>query len=60
MKGEREVRRGIKNYRRRARLREILYSLAINTTYLVVGTAPVWLPIVMIVIAGGLIDVLGL
>lgn len=60
MKGERDVRRGIKNYRRRARLREILYSLTINMAYLAVGTAPVWLPIVMIVIAGGLIDVLEL
>lgn len=60
MKGEREVRRGIKNYRRRARLREILYSLAIDAAWLIIGTVPVWLPIVMIVIAGGLIDVLGL
>lgn len=60
MKGEREVRRGIKNYRSRARLREILYSLAIDAAWLIIGTVPVWLPIVMIIVAGGLIDVLGL
>ena len=50
----------IKPRRRRARLREILYSLAIDTAWLIIGTVPVWLPIVMIVIAGGLIDVLEL
>ena len=50
----------IKPRRRRARLREILYSLAIGTAWLIIGTVPVWLPIVMIVIAGGLIDVLEL
>lgn len=50
----------IKPRRRRARMKEILYRLAINMAYLAVGTVPVWLPIMMIVIAGGLIDVLGL
>lgn len=50
----------IKPRRRRARMKEILYRLAINMAYLAVGTAPVWLPIMMIVIAGGLITLLGM
>lgn len=50
----------IKPRRRRARLREVAYRLAINMAYLAVGTAPVWLPIMMIVIAGGFITLLGM
>lgn len=50
----------IKPRRRRARIREILYHLAINMAYLAVGTAPVWLPIMMIVVAGGVITLVGL
>lgn len=50
----------IKSRRRRARMKEILYSLAIDAAWLIIGTVPVWLPIVMIVIAGGLIEVLWL
>lgn len=50
----------IKPRRRRARMKEMLYRLVINMAYLTVGTAPVWLPIMMIVIAGGLITLLGM
>lgn len=50
----------IKPRRRRARLREILYNLAIDAAWLIIGTVPVWLPIMMIVIAGGLITLLGM
>ena len=50
----------IKPRRRRARLREILYSLAIDVAWLIIGTVPVWLPIVMIIVAGGLITLLGM
>ena len=53
------MRKGMKKHRRRARIRETLYSLAIEAAWLVLGTSIAWGPIVLQIIAGWLIDLLG-
>ena len=54
------MRKGVKKHSRRARMREILYSLAIDAAWLVLGTSIAWGPIVLQMAAGWLIDLLGL
>lgn len=49
----------IKRHRRRARLREALYSLAVDAWDIFLGLVPVWGPIVTAVAVGAAIWLLG-
>ena len=49
----------IKRHRRRARLREALYSLAVDAWDIFLGLVPVWGPIVTAVAVGAVIWLLG-
>lgn len=54
------MRKGIKNRSRRARRRERLYSLAVDVAWIMLGTSIVWMPILLALIIGGLIQALRL
>ena len=54
------MRNGIKNRSRRARMRERLYSLAVDVLDISLGTVLIWGPILLMLITGGLIQALGL
>lgn len=49
----------IKRHRRRARLREVLYSLAVDAWDIFLGLVPVWGPVVTAVAVGAVIWLLG-
>ena len=49
----------IKRHRRRAQLREVLYSLAVDAWDIFLGLVPVWGPIVTAVAVGAAIALLG-
>ena len=49
----------IKRHRRRARLREALYSLAVDAWDIFLGLVPVWGPIALAIFSGSLIWLLG-
>lgn len=49
----------IKRHRRKARLREALYGLAVDAWYVILGLVPVWGPIVTAVAVGAAIWLLG-
>lgn len=49
----------IKRHRRRARRKEVLYGLAVDAWYVILGLVPVWGPIVTAVAVGAAIWLLG-
>ena len=49
----------IKRHRRRAQLREVLYGLAVDAWYIILGLVPVWGPIATAVAVGAVIWLLG-
>lgn len=53
------MRREMKKHSRRARRREVLYGLAVDAWYIILGLVPVWGPIVTAVAVGAAIALLG-
>lgn len=49
----------IKRHRRRARLKEAIYELAVTVWNIFLGIALIWGPIVFAIFAGGMIWMLG-
>ena len=49
----------IKRHRRRAQLREVLYSLAVDAWDIFLGLVPVWGPVVTALAVGAVIWLLG-
>lgn len=49
----------IKRHRRRAQRREVIYGLAVDAWYVILGLVPVWGPMLMAAITGAAIWLLG-